>query len=149
MAGAPRPPPGAVLRAVVREDRADADRLDEALEVAVGVSLEPVGGGIEVEDELLVGELVLEDCRAPAVGRGGEVRCARSGVSVWPPVVSTTAAAKGFTARHTSRTARRISVSVANSSIASRGGRTPCLSYERSMSYSASASATSRALLAG
>ena len=120
-------PPAAVLLRVVGEDGADPDRFDEPVELGERRSLEALLGGVEVPGELLVGELVLEDVGPPAVDRGREVR--GSGEGVWVrTLASATVAAKGFTARQTSRTARRISVSVAIASMSSRAGRTPCWS---------------------
>lgn len=88
--------PSAVLPVVVREDRPHSDGFDPGLEPASGVRVESVLHRVEVEDELLIGQALVDVVGRPAVLARG----ALDGAGEVPLVVglfaaSATAAAKG------------------------------------------------------
>lgn len=59
--------------AVLGDHRPDADGLYRHVELARAGPGEPLRGGIEIVQELLIGQLTFERPRRPAVGAGGEL----------------------------------------------------------------------------
>jgi hypothetical protein len=107
----------------VREDRADADGLDSRGPGGFLLGLDALGGGVEVGDELLVGEDAVDVVAAPAELPGDEVVDAADGPIVGLVSLGASPTAKGLSAAHTSTVARRISGSEAKSNSLSRTGR--------------------------
>jgi hypothetical protein len=86
---------------VVGEDRPRPRALDDLLELDRPEPPAPVDCGIEEGDELLIGQLGLDDCWGPAVLGGGELVGVEEAAAI---IVALRAAmaTKGFAARHTS-----------------------------------------------
>jgi len=99
--------PARVRLLIGGEDSPHAGGFDPVLEGRLPVPYQAIGGGIEVRHQLLIGQLLFDFFRRPAVGvgevlvGGKEPFVGGAGIGL----SSIPMATKGFAARHTPRTA--------------------------------------------